>query len=42
MLEEVESDLKCSCKCHYGGAISCPECKNNHDDAIKCEHCMKD
>jgi len=20
----------CSCKCHYGGAVSCPSCKNNH------------
>ena len=20
----------CSCKCHYGGAVSCPGCKKNH------------
>ncbi len=20
----------CSCKCHYGGAVSCPGCKENH------------
>ena len=20
----------CSCKCHYGGAVSCPGCKGNH------------
>ncbi len=27
----------CSCKCHYGGAVSCPSCKNNHD--VACCHC---
>ena len=27
----------CSCKCHYGGAVSCPSCKNNH--GITCSHC---
>ena len=27
----------CSCKCHYGGAVSCPSCKNNH--GIVCCHC---
>ncbi len=27
----------CLCKCHYGGAESCPSCKNNHD--IECCNC---
>ena len=27
----------CSCKCHYGGAVSCPSCKKNH--GIECSHC---
>ena len=27
----------CSCKCHYGGAVSCPECKKNHG-IVTC-HC---
>ena len=27
----------CSCKCHYGGAVSCPNCKKNHDET--CCHC---
>ena len=39
---EEESITKCPCKCHYGGAVSCPGCKDNHEDIIKCEHCKKD
>ncbi len=27
----------CSCKCHFGGAVSCPGCKENHDEI--CCHC---
>ena len=27
----------CSCKCHYGGTVSCPGCKKNHD-IVTC-HC---
>ena len=27
----------CSCKCHYGGAVSCPGCKGNH--GIVCCDC---
>ena len=27
----------CSCKCHYGGAVSCPSCKENH--GVECSHC---
>jgi hypothetical protein len=27
----------CSCKCHYGGAVSCPGCKDKH--GIVCCHC---
>ena len=29
----------CSCKCHYGGAVSCPECKDNH--GIDCCNCKE-
>ncbi len=29
----------CSCKCHYGGAISCPECKDSH--GIDCCNCKE-
>ena len=36
-----ENTEKCSCKCHFGGAVSCPKCKDNHNEIIKCEHCMK-
>jgi len=28
----------CPCKCHYGGAVSCPGCKDSHETA-KCGHC---
>jgi len=31
--------VDCACKCHLGGAVSCPGCKENHSDAGKCEHC---
>ena len=27
----------CSCKCHFGGAVSCPDCKENHGEV--CCHC---
>ena len=27
----------CLCKCHFGGAVSCPSCKNNH--GVVCCHC---
>ena len=27
----------CSCKCHFGGAVSCPSCKDNHGEV--CCHC---
>ena len=27
----------CSCKCHFGGAVSCPGCKENHGEV--CCHC---
>jgi len=38
-LMKVKKDLTelCSCKCHYGGAVSCPGCKGNH--GIVCCHC---
>ena len=42
IMEEGELPQKCSCKCHFGGAVSCPGCKDNHDNLIKCEHCKKD
>jgi len=31
----------CQCKCHFGGAESCPNCKENHDEHIHCEKCCK-
>lgn len=27
----------CSCKCHFGGAVSCPGCKDKHGEV--CCHC---
>ena len=32
----MDSD-PCSCKCHFGGAISCPDCKGNHEEGIQCK-----
>ncbi len=29
----------CSCKCHFGGAVSCPGCKDNH--GIDCCDCKE-
>ena len=29
----------CVCKCHLGGAASCPGCKENHSDGCNCENC---
>ena len=29
----------CICKCHFGGAVSCPGCKENHGDEHKCKCC---
>ena len=29
----------CSCKCHFGGAVSCPGCKDNHKSEHEGEHC---
>ena len=29
----------CECKCHFGGAISCPGCKKNHEIENCCNHC---
>lgn len=31
----------CSCKCHFGGAVSCPSCKEKHDKKMHCEFCSK-
>jgi hypothetical protein len=28
----------CECKCHFGGAVSCPSCKNSHE-IHHCENC---
>jgi len=35
----VEKSDGCICKCHLGGAVSCPGCKENHSDEHSCEHC---
>ena len=37
MSEEKDPTELCSCKCHYGGAVSCPGCKENH--GVVCCHC---
>jgi len=29
----------CVCKCHLGGAVSCPNCKESHSDGCECENC---
>jgi hypothetical protein len=29
----------CSCKCHFGGAVSCPGCKDNH--GVDCCDCKE-
>lgn len=31
-----ETAGRCDCKCHFGGAISCPGCKSNHGE--RCCH----
>ena len=40
-MENEEGSQSCSCKCHFGGAVSCPSCKNNHEDSVHCEDCIK-
>ena len=42
MDNNIEPDYNqlCECKCHFGGAVSCPGCKDNHE-IIQCEHCKK-
>ena len=30
----------CPCRCHFGGAVSCPGCKDSHGEAL-CGHCAK-
>jgi hypothetical protein len=40
-MEKEERLESCSCKCHFGGAVSCPGCIKNHEESIHCEHCMK-
>ena len=41
MLMSVKKDPTqlCSCKCHFGGAVSCPGCKDNH--GIDCCDCKE-
>ena len=38
--DSMKKDLTevCSCKCHFGGAVSCPGCKENHEPDSCC-HC---
>jgi hypothetical protein len=38
-INKMEKELECNCECHLGGAVSCPSCKDKHDEGIKCEHC---
>jgi len=37
----MEKEQLCDCKCHFGGAVSCPGCKEKHDFEFKCEHCKE-
>ena len=37
MNEKKDPTELCSCKCHFGGAESCPGCKENH--GVVCCHC---
>ena len=37
MAEEKLID-SCECKCHLGGAVSCPSCRDTHEKQ-HCEHC---
>lgn len=27
-----ETPAECDCRCHFGGAVSCPGCKSNHGE----------
>jgi len=36
---ETDHTELCQCKCHFGGAVSCPRCKDNH--GIVCCHCKE-
>ena len=29
----------CKCSCHLGGAVSCPDCRKNHEKNHNCCHC---
>jgi hypothetical protein len=40
MIEDILQN-SCDCKCHFGGAVSCPGCRNNHE-IHHCENCSKD
>ena len=40
MIEDASNT--CQCKCHFGGAVSCPSCKINHEEKIHCDHCSRD
>jgi hypothetical protein len=39
MKQHVGKSNACVCECHLGGAVSCPGCKENHNDGHKCECC---
>jgi hypothetical protein len=39
MKQRVGKSGVCVCNCHLGGAVSCPSCKENHNDEHKCECC---
>ena len=38
MVPEEKLNDGCRCNCHFGGAVSCPGCKENHGK-ISCSHC---
>ncbi len=39
MSVKKDSTQLCSCKCHFGGAVSCPGCKDNH--GVDCCDCKE-
>ena len=36
----AEPPAECPCRCHYGGAVSCPGCIDRHGGGREgCPHC---
>lgn len=39
-MENMIVGQDCQCKCHFGGAVSCPGCKDKHE-LVSCPHCNR-